>query len=47
MSAQVARSRRLLPVATVVYVAFTIFTTDGDFSHFAKILPIALYDAIP
>lgn len=23
---------------------FPIFTTDGDFTHFAKILPITLYD---
>jgi predicted nucleic acid-binding protein len=24
---------------------FAIFTTDGDFLHFAKVLPIALYEA--
>ena len=29
--------------AVAIRNAFSIFTTDGDFSHFAKILPIALY----
>ena len=23
---------------------FSIFTIDGDFAHFAKVLPVALYD---
>jgi predicted nucleic acid-binding protein len=30
--------------AIAVRNEFPIFSTDGDFAHFAKVLPIALYD---
>lgn len=31
--------------AVAVRNGFSIFTTDGDFAHFARFLPIALYDS--
>jgi predicted nucleic acid-binding protein len=31
--------------AVAVRHGFSIFTTDGDFAHFAKHLPITLYDS--
>jgi len=31
--------------AVAVRNEFSIFTTDGDFAHYAKVLPITLYDS--
>lgn len=31
--------------AVAVRNEFAIFTTDGDFAHFARVLPITLYDS--
>jgi hypothetical protein len=31
--------------AVAVRNEFSIFTTDGDFTHYAKVLPITLYDS--
>jgi len=38
-------SLAFLICAVAVRNGFSIFTTDGDFAHFAKILPITLYDS--
>jgi|ERR1051326_229659 predicted nucleic acid-binding protein len=35
----------LLICAVAVRNEFAIFTTDGDFAHYAKLLPITLYDS--